>query len=255
MSHSKVLISGVIITFNEERHIEACIKSLEGITDEVLVVDSYSTDKTQEICRNLGVKFIQHSFEGHIQQKNFAMQQATHDIVLSLDADERVSDEMKAAILELRANWQCDAHVFNRYNNYCGKWLKYAWYPDRKLRLWDRNKGKWGGVNPHDSVVIEKGATTQRHSANILHYAYENEKEHLSQIEKFARIAAREKHQRGKSVFYIWHLMLNPVYRFFSTYILKLGFIDGYYGFLYSKNAAYLNFLKYKYLWRLRKNK
>lgn len=247
---SAIKISGVIITFNEERHIEACIDSMKEIVDEIVVVDSYSTDKTPEICKKLGVKFIQHSFEGHIEQKNFAMQQTSYDIVLSLDADERVSDQMRASIETVKNNWNAAGYEFNRLNNYCGKWLRFAWYPDRKLRLWDRTKGHWGGTNPHDKVIMATGET-QRLKGDILHYAYYSVDEHLQQLTKFARIAAKAKFKKNKKVNFLIHVVLNPWFKFVRKYFFNLGFLDGYYGLIFSIMSAYLNFTKYAILWGL----
>lgn len=128
-----VKISGVIITFNEEKYIERCIQSMLGIVDEIIVVDSYSTDKTKEICLKYNVVFIENEFKSFGDQKNFAVQQATFDYILSLDADEAISDTLKQSILEVKNNWQKDAYWLKRLNFYCGKWLKYsAKYPDKK---------------------------------------------------------------------------------------------------------------------------
>lgn len=252
---NSVKISGVIITYNEERNIKACIESLHGIVDEVVVVDSFSTDNTQKICEELGVKFIQHKFFGHIEQKNYAMEQASYDVVLSLDADERVSEQMKAAVLEVKQNWEFDGYIFARLNNYCGAWLKRSWYPDKKLRLWDRRKGKWGGTNPHDKVVMQDGATSKKLKGDLVHYAYDNLEEHFEQVKKFAVIAANAKFEKGKKANFVFHLILSPWYKFFRKYILRLGFLDGYYGFIFSAVTAYLNFLKYSRLWELNRNK
>ncbi|MEX2335953.1 MAG: glycosyltransferase family 2 protein [Fulvivirga sp.] len=250
-----IKISGVIITYNEERHIKQCITSMLEIVDEIVVVDSFSTDQTVEICKGLGAKVIQHPFEGHIQQKNFAMHQASFDHVLSLDADERVSSEMVASIKAVRENWQADGYVFSRFNNYCGTWLKHSWYPDKKLRLWDRRIGKWGGTNPHDKVVMNNGVEVRKLKGDILHYAYENLEEHYEQIKKFAVIAANAKFEQGKRVNFGIHVLLNPWYKFFRKYVLRLGFLDGYYGFIFSGLTAYLNFMKYLRLWELNRNK
>ncbi|UII25302.1 glycosyltransferase family 2 protein [Fulvivirga maritima] len=249
-----VLISGVIITYNEERNIEACIKSIEEVVDEIVVVDSYSTDKTPEICKRLGVVFLQHPFEGHIEQKNYAMQQASNDYILALDADERLSAELRDFIKQAKANWQYDAFRFNRLNNYCGAWLKRSWYPDKKLRLWDRKKGHWGGTNPHDRVVMDEEATTKHVKHDILHYAYANLEEHYDQVKKFAIIAANAKYKKGKKAYFFLHVILNPWYKFFRKYVLRLGFLDGYYGFIFSGLTAYLNFMKYLRLWELNRN-
>lgn len=247
---SEVQISGVIITYNEERHIEACIRSLLPVVDEVLVVDSYSTDRTEEICKSLGVRFIQHTFAGHIEQKNVAMEAATHDIILSLDADERVSDQMAGSVAVVKANWQGPAYSFNRLNNYCGTWLKRSWYPDRKVRLWDRREGRWGGMNPHDKVIVAQASLLQ---GDLLHYAYADLAEHYQQAVKFALINAEAKHRKGKKVLALWHIVLNPAFKFWRRYLFKLGFLDGFYGFAFCGISAYINFLKYLRLWELNK--
>ena len=246
-----VKISGVIITYNEERHIADCIASMQSVVDEVLVVDSYSTDRTQEICESLGVRFVQHPFGGHIEQKNVAMEAASHDIVLSLDADERLAEQMVKSITAVKANWQGPSYAFNRLNNYCGTWLRRSWYPDRKVRLWDRRAGRWGGTNPHDKVIVE-GATTLL-KGDLLHYAYADLAEHYHQNIKFALIAAEAKHKRGKKVYLVWHVLLNPAFKFVRRYIFKLGFLDGFYGFAFCALSAYINFLKYLRLWELNK--
>lgn len=223
---------------------------MKPVVDEIVVVDSYSTDDTEAICQSLGVRFVQHAFEGHIEQKNYAMHQAEYDIVLSLDADERLSDEMQQQVLQLKANWDADGYVFNRLNNYCGAWLKRSWYPDKKLRLWDRTKGEWGGTNPHDKVIVKDGLV-KRGKGDLLHYAYDNLEEHYEQIKKFAIIAANAKYQKGKKANFVIHVLLSPAYKFVRKYILRLGFLDGYYGFIFSGLTAYLNFMKYLRLWEL----
>jgi glycosyltransferase involved in cell wall biosynthesis len=151
----KIKLSGVIITFNEELKIKQCIESLESVCDEILVVDSFSTDKTKEICETKNVKFICNKFLGHIEQKNFAKNSAKYDHIISLDADELLDEKAQKNILKLKENWAYNGYHFNRLNNYCGKWIKYgSWYPDEKLRLFDRRKGYWGGINPHDQFIL-----------------------------------------------------------------------------------------------------
>ncbi|MTI21980.1 glycosyltransferase family 2 protein [Fulvivirga sp. RKSG066] len=255
MSNTAVKISGVIITYNEERHIEACIKSMQPVVDEILVVDSYSTDQTKEISQSLGVTFIENTFEGHIEQKNFAMKQAKHDLILSLDADERVSDKMRESVLKVKQECIADGYVFNRFNNYCGKWLKYSWYPDRKLRLWNRNKGGWGGTNPHDKVILDNGSKVVKLKGDLLHYAYADVNEHLDQIRKFSIIAAQAKYKKGKQVNFLFHVLINPMFKFSRKYFFNLGFLDGYYGFIFSFMSAYLNFLKYVNIWEMQRTK
>lgn len=249
----QVKISGTIITFNEERNIKDCIQSLKPVVDEIVVVDSYSTDNTVNICKELGARVVQNKFEGHIEQKNFAMKCASFDHILSLDADERLSDLMQNSILETKSKWKYDGYSFNRLNNYCGKWLRFSWYPDRKLRLWDRRDGIWGGTNPHDRVIVQSGRV-KKLKGNILHYAYQNLEEHYDQIRKFAGIAAHAKYKEGKSVNILVHLVLNPAFKFFKRYFLSLGFLDGYYGLVFSALTAHLNFMKYARLLELKRS-
>lgn len=245
-------ISGVIITYNEEKNIARCIDSLLPVVDEIIVVDSYSTDKTKEICISKGVTFIEHPFDGHIEQKNYATSQATYDYVLSLDADEALDETLRQAILDEKGSLSDDAYIFNRMTNYCGQWIKHgAWYPDRKLRLWHKAKGKWGGTNPHDKVIMQDGTTTTKLKGEILHYSYYTISEHIDQIQKFSTIAAKAKYDQGKTTS-IAAIVLKPLFRFVRDYILKRGFLDGYYGFIVCWNASYEVFLKYVKLRELR---
>ena len=243
---NSVNISATIITFNEEQKVEECLQSLSGIADEIIVVDSCSTDRTEQICRKYSVKFISHPFEGYVAQKNFAMSQATFDHILALDADERLSDELRGSILKVKQSWgDVSGYSFNRFNNYCGKWIRYCgWYPDRKIRLWDRREGKWGGEDPHDKVLLQ--ADRVRHlRGDLLHMAYYSVDEHLQQMHKFAEIAARAKYRNGRRPNFMLHVLLNPAFKFFKKYIIQLGFLDGYYGFVFCAATSSLNFFKY----------
>lgn len=247
-------ISATIITFNEEKNIERCLKSLQDVADEIVVVDSYSTDKTEEICSKYHVKFFKNPFEGHIEQKNYAITLATYPHILSLDADEALSPKLKESILKVKNNWSADGYYFNRMTNYCGKWIKHSgWYPDRKLRLWDSRKGKWGGVNPHDKFLMEKGSEEQHINGDLLHYSYGSYSEHVIQIDKFSTIQANEMFKKKKSIS-ILIIIIKPFFKFIRHYFLKLGFLDGFAGFIISINSAYGQFLRYIKLKHLYKN-
>ncbi len=239
------LISAVIITYNEEDNIERCIKSVLAVADEVVVLDSYSTDKTEDICRDLGVKFFQQSFIGYKEQKNSALRFATHDYVLSLDADEALSEDLKRSILQIKDNLKFDGYILNRLNNYCGQWIYYSnWYPDKKLRLFNKNKGVWGGINPHDRFLLNKGCTSTRLKGDILHWVLDSYEEHIAKANNFSTIAAKEYFELGRKSS-IAKIIFNTGWRFFKAYIIRLGFLDGFNGFVISSFSAYTSFLKY----------
>lgn len=244
-----IQLSVVIITYNEEKHIARCIQSVKGLADEVLVVDSFSKDKTREIATQLGARVLEHVFEGHIQQKNYAAQQATYDYVLSLDADEALSEELRESIHEVKRNWQYDAYQMNRCTNYCGQWIKHSgWYPDRKLRLWNRTTGEWGGVNPHDKWALFDRHNTHRWiKGDILHYSYDSVDSHWKQAEKFSTIAAQAMFASGKRISTAG-IYGKAIFKFFRNYILKAGFLDGYYGWVICKITAWETFEKYRKL-------
>ena len=249
-----VKISAVIIAFNEEKNIGRCLDSVREVADEIVVVDSYSTDKTKEICSSRKVKFLQHHFAGHIEQKNYAVSCARYGHVLSLDADEVLTDKLKQSILAAKQSWRFDGYSFNRLTNYCGKWIRHSgWYPDSKLRLWDRSIGRWGGVNPHDHVVMDKNCRVGHLHGDLLHFSYPTIKHHIAQIDKFSDIAARAAFQRGRRANILLDICLNPMLTFFKKYFLKLGILDGYEGFVISISTAYGKFLKYIKLRELEK--
>ncbi len=247
-----VPLSVVIITFNEERNIGRCLESVKEIADEIVVVDSYSTDRTAELCRMFGTRFIQRAFAGHIQQKNFALQQATHSWVLSLDADEALSPELQTSILQVKNNWQHDGYTMNRLTSYAGQWIRHSgWYPDTKLRLWDRRKGRWGGYNPHDRLIMEEGARISHIKGDILHYAYQNASELIDKIQQYSAIFARD--QRFVKNASPFRIVYKTVFAFFRNYILKAGFLDGYAGLLISVSHANGVFYKYTKLYEANK--
>ena len=238
-------ISAVIITFNEERNIGRCLESLSGVADEIVVLDSFSTDRTERICREYGIRFEQHTFDGHIEQKNRALAAATHTFVLSLDADEVLSETLRQSILAVKNNPEYDGYIMNRRTNYCGQWIAHSgWYPDRKLRLFDRNLGHWGGTNPHDRVEMNAKARTTRLDGDLLHYSYYTVEEHLSRSRKYARIAAAAMHRQGKRGAW-WRMWISPVAKFFRNYFFKLGFLDGRAGWTICRISALETYWKY----------
>ena len=202
------------------------------------------------------VRFIEHVFEGHIQQKNWAITQALHPHVLSLDADEALDEELKQSVLQAKQNWQQDGYYMNRLTNYCGHWVKHCgWYPDKKLRLLDSRKGEWRGTNPHDKYELFEGDKATGYLAgNILHYSFYTIESHLKQIEYFTDISSKalfEEHYKPSFI----KLYISPLAKFIESYFLKLGFLDGKNGYEICKNSAWATKLKYHKLRGLYKDK
>lgn len=248
-------ISVVIITYNEEKDIGRCIDAVKDIADDLVILDSFSTDRTEEIVRAKGGRFEQHKFDGHIQQKNRAITYAKYPYILSLDADEVVSEQLKQEIIKVKENWDADGYYFNRMTNYCGKWIKHCgWYPDRKLRLWDSRKGKWGGINPHDKFEMEDGCVEKFIKGDLYHYSYHSISQHVQQIDKFTKIGAEEALGRNKTA-NIFLLVVKPIWKFIRDYIVKLGFLDGYYGFVICGLSSVATFVKYLKMIELKKQR
>lgn len=248
-----IKLSAVIITFNEEEHLEKCLASLEGVVDEIVVVDSFSTDSTKAICEKYKVKFVAQKFLGYKEQKNFAITQATYDYILSLDGDEALSEELKQSVIELKKDWKLDGYYANRRNNYCGQWIKHSdWYPDRKLRLFIKGKGEWRGINPHDSYKLFNPKKSGRIKGDILHWIYRDYIEHNQKVERFSTIAAQAYFDMGKKSS-IWKILYRPAWAFFKAYFLRLGFLDGLNGWVICLQSYNVTFLKYSKLYQLHK--
>ncbi len=251
-----IKLSGVIITYNEEKNIETCLKSLVNVVDEIVVVDSFSTDNTKAICEAYNVRLIEQKFLGYIEQKNFALQQAKYNHVVSLDGDESLSETLQNSILMLKQHWNFDGYYCNRLNNFCGQWIKHSdWYPNKKLRVFDRTKGEWKGINPHDNVKLhDPKAKTGHLKGDILHLTYQSYAEFNQKTEYFSTIAAKAYYDLGKKAPF-WKLVWNPSWAFFKAYFLRLGFLDGFNGFVICVQTANITFLKYSKLRELIKAK
>lgn len=238
-------VSLVIITLNEERNIARCIESAKSIADEILVVDSFSTDRTEKIVNEYNGRFIRHKFVDYMDQHQFADQIATYDHILTLDADEELSSELIDSIRTVKKYWKCDAYFLNRMTNYCGKWIKHSgWYPDKKLRLYDRTKGKWVGPKVHERFMLIEGATTGHLKGDLRHYSFYTIEDHILQANKFSSLSAEALIEKGKRI-PKYYLIMKPAMKFIRNYFLKLGFLDGMYGFIVCRIAATETFYKY----------
>lgn len=247
-------LSVVIITYNEERNIARCIESVRLVADEIIVLDSFSNDSTKAICEKAGVEFHQHVFDGHIEQKNRAKDFCKYPLILSLDADEALSEELQQSILDVKKEAHFEGYEMSRLTNYCGQWIYHCgWYPDRKLRLWKKDKGEWKGMNPHDKFeLFDAGKKIGFLKGNLLHYSYYSIDEHYRQANKFSEIAADVLFKNNVKTSYL-HIIVKVIAKFVRNYFLKLGFLDKKNGFIICKITAYETYLKYSKLFRLQK--
>jgi glycosyltransferase involved in cell wall biosynthesis len=246
-------LSVCVITCNEEANIRACLDSVAW-ADERIVVDSHSADRTVEIARQMGARVVLHPFEGHLQQKNFALDQATGDWALSIDADERVTPELAEEIRAAVAGAGPEvAYSMPRKSWYLGQWILHGgWYPDRKLRLARRGKARWSGTNPHDHLYAD--GPTGELRGDLVHYTYRDISDHLRKIDAYTSIAAREMAARGVR-HPLLRMLLHPPMRLLRMYLLKAGFLDGQAGFVLAALSGYYVFLKYAKLWELARRK
>jgi Glycosyl transferase family 2/Lipopolysaccharide kinase (Kdo/WaaP) family len=236
-------ISCCIVCYNEERNIRRCLESVKWC-DELVIVDSFSSDRTVEICREYTTRVIQHAWPGYVEQKRFALSQATHEWVLNVDADEEVSPELRDEILAIlqRNDPAVDGLYVPRLVYYLDRWWWRGWYPGYRLRLFRKPKVRWGGVNPHEKVLL-RGQADRLHG-NLYHYTYEDIRDHLQAINGLTEIAAREMALRGKRT-RMSHLVLHPFWRFLRFYFLRGGIRDGLPGFFVAATSAFYVFLKY----------
>lgn len=248
-------ISATIITLNEEDKIRQCLESLQDVADEIVVVDSLSTDNTKSICEEFGVRFIEQKWLGYSEQKNLANDIASHDWILSIDADEVLSDDLKKSILKIK-DFDTDDDIvfsFNRLNNYCGKWIHHSgFYPDKKIRIWNRKIGKWEGI-VHEVIKFSTKVKEVHLKGDLLHYSYAKPEDFEKQVFKFAELRAQHYFDKGKKCASLLKI-ISPIYFFIQHYFFRLGFLDGKEGFVMCKVAAKATRHKYETLEQLTVN-
>jgi glycosyltransferase involved in cell wall biosynthesis len=236
-------LTATIVALNEQRNIARALESLH-CADEVIVIDSGSTDRTRDIARSLGARLIEEPWRGYAAQKNFAAECAAHDWILSIDADESLSEVLQAEILELkREEPHFDGYAMPRLAQYCGRWIKHSgWYPDRKTRLYHRAKAKWVGDFVHESVRVD--GTVGQLEGRLLHFTCNSVEEHRKTLDRYTTLAARELIAK-RAPTPIWKLALDPAWTFVKSYLVQQGFRDGPQGFTIARMASRYTFLKY----------
>ncbi len=248
-------ISATIITLNEERNIGRCIRSLQPVADEIVVLDAFSEDRTADICRELGVRFEQRTWEGYSASKNYLNSLAQHDYILSIDADEALDETLQKAILELKGAEGPQAYSVNRLTNYCGKWIRHSgWYPDIKTRLFPKEGSYWEGAYVHEELKLPEGMSIIRLPGHLHHYSYYSFADHRARADKYSALTAQKLHQQGKRASAL-KPYLSALGRFISMYVIKAGFLDGGMGFRIAWISAASNVFKYKELRRLNHGK
>ena len=238
-------ISAVIIARDEAGQIEACLRPLLRVADEVLVVDSGSRDDTVERCRQLGARVLESKWQGYAQTKNFGNHQARHDWILSVDADEVLSEELEENLRKLQLQ-PGHAYSLDRLTNYCGRWIRHSgWYPDWKVRLFDRRTTEWTGDYVHETLRFDRPPVIERLAGRLYHYSYRTSGEHWARIERYAQLAAEELLASGKKVPF-WKPWLSPPARFLRTLLLKRAFLDGRAGWTIAWRNGYLVWRRYR---------
>ncbi len=241
-----IKISAVIITYNEEKNIAICIDSIRKVVDEIILVDSYSTDNTVTIAQNLGAKIYYKKFMGFGDQKAFAIELATNEWILSIDADEILSPELQQSILAAKEHPEFDGYSFNILTNYCGKWIKHCgWYPQPKLRFLNKTKGSINHNKVHEGFEMHSNKSHIGFlKGDLLHHSYNTISEHSRKIQLYTELAAKYNAEKGVSIS-VLKIIFGPRWNFFYHYIIRLGFLDGYWGYVLCKNISYESFIKY----------
>jgi glycosyltransferase involved in cell wall biosynthesis len=236
-------ISATIITCNEERNIARAMESLR-CCDEIVVIDSGSIDRTAEIAANLGARVVESPWPGYARQKNLAAERASYDWILSIDADEALSEALEGEIWHIKKNGpKYDAYTMPRLAQYLGRWILHSgWYPDRKVRLYDRQKARWVGQFVHESVQVQ--GRVGHLQSDLLHFTCDSLSEHLKSMDRYTTLAAEQLVSQGARIGWS-KLLLDPPFTLFRSFILKRGYLDGVEGLTIAYMAALYNFLKY----------
>mgnify|MGYP000670988241 CR=1 FL=1 len=245
------LITAIIISYNEASRIAACLKSLEGIADEIVVVDNGSTDGTQDIANSLGATVFQQDWLGYGPQKNFAISKSNYDWVLQIDCDEQLDETLRQSIINLKHNGMSGAYEIPFLHNYYGKFIRHGLqFPDKKLRLWNKKDFIWDDKRVHESLMVPLGFKLTKLKGCMLHYSYISLEQHIAKSNRYSTEGAQQLFSKGKKNYW-WKIWISPFFTFINAYFFRLGLLDGWHGLVIAKMEATTTFMKYAKLWEL----
>lgn len=248
-------LSVVIITHNDAQNIERCLVSVTGIADEILILDSFCEDQTVAIAQKFGARVIQESFKGEISQRNRALELASHPLLLSLEANEEIDATLRTAIQGCKEKHAYSGYRINRCTHYMDQFIRHGgWYPDRSIRLFEKQKARWDGVDPHGKITFPGPVAIQDLPGEILRYAYATREEHQQHNDHLSSIAADSGYSAGRRT-NLFYLIFHPTWTFLHSYILRTGFFNYRYGFIIAWETARYTFMTHQKLLFLQKNK
>ena len=250
-----MLLSIVIITKNEQNNIGRTLSSIKELSDDIIIVDSGSTDETLSICKEFNCRIIETNWKGYGETKNLGNQAAKHDWILSIDADESVGDELRSYLFGLSPDNKSQVYLIRIKNFFCQKLIRFgSWGNDNHLRFFNRKNTKWNNAAVHESLVFEKTPEIKKAKGYLLHYTYNTIQEYLDKVDYYSKLNAEKYYQKGKKATFV-KLNISPAFTFVKDYFFKGGIFDGKYGLLIARISAKGTKLKYKYLKEMVENK
>lgn len=252
---NNLTISAIIISLNEAERIEDCLKSLQGIVDEIILVDNGSNDETVAIAKQYGAKVFYQNWLGYGPQKNFAISHTSHNYILQIDCDERIDETLAQSILQLKKQGLRGAYEIPFLHNYYGKFIHYGLqFPDKKLRLWNKQHFVWDNKEVHESLLMPNNYPVTKLKGFMLHFTYTTLEQHIAKSNRYSTEGANQLFAKGKKNHW-WKMWASPLFTFLNAYLFNLGLLDGWHGFIIAKMEASTTFMKYAKLWEMNSTK